>query len=215
MNPSAKVSQRSGWTGIPMFTRILFFLRRQPISAKSSRVDAFNTFSGLGQLKSYLLRRGRLICKFLLLPGLALSPLQLPAARVIEAGAIPFTAFLSKADFDQRYPGKELADLSQLEPGWYVIYAHESLSYYFGPVLLESTGQDYLAQLTQTVEKAVAQRPTIQDYRLELSYEPSHSSAPADAAAPDSRTRDPGTGAAGPPPPPPSIWTFFRRLFGF
>ena len=150
----------------------------------------------------------------LLLLGLVVSPLQLPAARVLEAGAIPFTAFLSKADFDQRYPGKELADLSQLDPGWYVIYEHESLSYYFGPVLLESTGQDYLTQLTATVEKAVAQRPTIQDYRLELSYEPSQSSAPADAPAPDASSREPGAGPAGPPPPPPSIWTFFRRLFG-
>lgn len=149
------------------------------------------------------------LCSLLLL---ALSPLALSAVRVIEAGAIPFTAFLSKADFDQRYPGKEVTELSQLKPGWYVIYQHESLSYYFGPVLLESAGQDYLAQLTSSVEDAVAQRPSIQDYRLELSYEPSQQNTPTGGAS----SSDPSGGYGSPPPPPkPSIWNFFRRLFGF
>jgi hypothetical protein len=151
------------------------------------------------------------LCALLLL---ALSPLELSAVRVIEAGAIPFTAFLAKADFDQRYPGQEVVDLSKLDPGWYVIYEHESLSYYFGPVLLESTGQDYLAQLTETLDEAVAQRPSIQDYRLELSYEPSQSSASSGATGSDASSGNPSGGYGSPPPPPPSIWSFFRRLFG-
>lgn len=145
-----------------------------------------------------------------------LLPLAASAVRVIEAGAIPFTAFLAKADFDQRYPGKEVEDLSTLEPGWYVIYEHEALSYYFGPVLLESTGQDYLAQLTETVEGAVALRPTIQDYRLELSYEPSQSSTSSGSANNPPNTQNPRAGSGSPQPAPqPSIWDFFRRLFGF
>lgn len=147
---------------------------------------------------------------------IVLFPLSLSAVRVIEAGAIPFTDFLSKADFDQRYPGEQVADLSTLEPGWYVIYEHESLSYYFGPVLLESTGQDYLAQLTETVEGALAQRPSIQDYRIKLSYEPSQSSAPSAANPNDPSSGNPSGSAGSPSPPPqPSIWNFFRRLFGF
>lgn len=148
-----------------------------------------------------------------LLPALLL-PLGASAARVIEAGAIPFTAFLSKADFDQRYPGKEVTDLSSLEPGWYVIYEHESLSYYFGPVLLESTGEDYLAQLTDTVEGAVAQRPSIEDYRLELSYEPSQTTNPSGSSGSQSNSGNPGSGTPQPAPKP-SIWDFFKRLFGF
>jgi len=159
MNYNRKVWQRPGWMGIPFFTRI-GLLRRYPVTAKSSRVDAFPESSGTGQLQTHRRQRCSSIRQIWVLLCLAWSPLQLPAARVIEAGAIPFTAFLSKADFDQRYPGQELTDLSQLDPGWYVIYQHESLSYYFGPVLLESTGQDYLTQLTQTVENAVAQRPS-------------------------------------------------------
>jgi len=143
-------------------------------------------------------------------------PLSASAARVIEAGAIPFTAFLAKADFDQRYPGKEVADPTNLEPGWYVIYEHESLSYYFGPVLLESTGRDYLAQLTETVEAAVAQRPSIQDYQLELSYEPSQSSGGSGAAENETSPSNPSAGSGTPQPAPkPSIWDFFKRLFGF
>lgn len=145
-----------------------------------------------------------------------LLPLSASAVRVIEAGAIPFTDFLSKADFDQRYAGEEVTDLSELEPGWYVIYEHESLSYYFGPVLLESTGQDYLEQLTETVESAVAQRPSIQDYRLELSYEPSQSSGSSGSTADDPSSGNPSSGTGSPQPPPePSIWGFFKRLFGF
>ncbi|MFU8847153.1 MAG: hypothetical protein ACNA77_00350 [Opitutales bacterium] len=154
----------------------------------------------------------RLACLLiLLLPFTA----NAAAVRVIEAGAIPFSAFLSKADFDQRYPGEEVADLSKLKPGWYIIYEHESLSYYFGPVLLESTGRDYLVQLTETVEAAVAQRPSIQDYRLELSYEPSQSSASPSEANTDPQSENPSGSRGNPPPPPPSIWNFFRRLFGF
>gem|GEM_PF-526375 len=134
--------------------------------------------------------------------------------RVIEEEAIPFTSFLSKADFDQRYPGEILSDAAALDPGWYVIYEHESLSYYFGPILLESTGKDYYQQLKLTVSEAVDQRPTIKDYRLELSYEPQ---APA-ANTPStdaSEVSDPAGGIGAPPPPKPSIFSFFKRLFGF
>lgn len=144
----------------------------------------------------------------------ALAPLAAAPVRVIEASAIPFTGFLSKADFDQRFPGKEVADLSTIDPGWYVIYEHESLSYYFGPILLQSTGEDYLAQLTEIVQEAVAQRPSIQDYRLELSYEPSQSSAPANPSGNGAESSSGGSGSPQPAPKP-SIWDFFRRLFGF
>lgn len=147
---------------------------------------------------------------------LCLVPHLAPAARIIEPGAIPFTGFLSKADFDQRYPGKEVIDLSTLELGWYVIYEHETLSYYFGPVLLEATGKDYLKQLTENVTAAVDQRPSIQDYRLELSYEPSQSSTPSGASGSPSNSGDPRTGSGSPQPAPkPSMWDLFKRIFGF
>jgi len=145
-----------------------------------------------------------------------LLPISLHAApvRVIEETAIPFLSFLSKADFDQRYPGEMLDDPARLDTGWYVIYQHEALNYYFGPILLESTGEDYLAKLTETVEAAVAQRPSIQDYRLELSYEPSAPSAGSSSAKPPAEPSIPNP-LPPQPEPKPSIWSFFKRIFGF
>lgn len=150
--------------------------------------------------------------KFFLFVLLSAS-LQAAPLRVIEETAIPFAGFLSKADFDQRYPGELIQDPAQLDTGWYVIYQHEALNYYFGPILLESTGEDYLAQLTETVAAAVAQRPSIQDYRLELSYEPSVSSAnsggepPAEPSVPNPLPPQ--------PEPKPSFWGFIKKIFGF
>lgn len=148
---------------------------------------------------------------------LVLLPLAASAARVIEASAIPVMAFLDKAAFDQRFPGSEIEDHSRLEPGWYVIYEHESLAYYFGPILLRSTGEDYLAELRATVAAAVAKRPSIQGYRLDLRYEPSD--AGAESGADTSGEPDNSEAAATPPPPPPpppsGFWGFIRKIFGF
>lgn len=145
-----------------------------------------------------------------------LLPLALHAApvRVIEEMAIPFMGFLAKADFDQRYPGEFFDDASKLDSGWYVIYQHESLNYYFGPILLESIGEDYLDQLTETVEAAVAERPSIQAYRLELSYEPSVARSDSTSAEPPS---EPSIPNPLPPqePPKPSFWSFVKKIFGF
>lgn len=136
--------------------------------------------------------------------------------RVIEEEAIPFTRFLSKADFDQRYPGTILDGPSKLDTGWYVIYEHESLSYYFGPILLESTGQDYFEQLEATVGEAVDQRPTIEGYRLELSFEPNASSSSSTAPTNPPTEESPASSAGTPQPAPKSsIFDVIKRWFGF
>ena len=130
--------------------------------------------------------------------------------RMIEESAISYTGFLSKARFDQRFPGQIKPGPAELDSGWYVIYEHESLSYYFGPILLESTGQDYLAQLTQTVDAAVQQRPSITDYRLELSFEPTTSGSQEGGSE---QSDSEGNGGS-PPPPPSSFWILLRSIFG-
>lgn len=137
--------------------------------------------------------------------------------RVISESAIPYAGFLSKANFDQRFPGEMKPGPGDLDTGWYVIYEHESLSYYFGPILLESTGEDYLAQLTRTVESAVQQRPTITDYRLELSYEPSESSSRESSRGSEANESS-QSGSSSPPPtqtPSLDIWSLVRGIFGF
>ena len=132
-----------------------------------------------------------------------------PGIRVIEEFAIPYSGFLSKAAFDQRFPGEFKSEPAKLDRGWYVIYEHQRLNYYFGPILLESTGEDYLAQLTATVETAVAQRPSITDYRLALSYEPSLQSSSPEGKEPSSVDRTP------PPEPPSGLWGLIKRIFSF
>lgn len=152
--------------------------------------------------------------------GMAAGLISLTVAaapiRVIDETAIPFTAFLSKSDFDQRYPGTFFDDASKLNSGWYVIYEHESLNYHFGPILLESIGQDYLDQLTESVEAAVAERPSIEGYRLELSYEPSAARA---NDATQSNSENGNSSTVNPPPPQPEsksgFWGLLRRIFGF
>ena len=142
---------------------------------------------------------------FLILPVL----LQATPIRVIDETAIPFAGFLAKVDFDQRYPGERFDDPAKLDAGWYVIYEHESLNYYFGPILLESIGKDYLDQLSERVEAAVTQRPSIQNYRIELSYQPNISSS-------DSKP-SPSTQGPLPPQKPPksSFWSFVKNIFGY
>jgi len=135
--------------------------------------------------------------------------------RVIEESAISYAGFLSKANFDQRFPGQIKPSSADLDSGWYVIYEHESLSYYFGPILLESTGQDYLAQLRETVEAAVQQRPTITDYRLELSFEPTTSRS-EESETDSGESTNPGRGYGSPTPPQSfDFWSLVRRVFGF
>lgn len=135
--------------------------------------------------------------------------------RVIEESAISYTGFLSKARFDQRFPGQIKPSSADLDSGWYVIYEHESLSYYFGPILLESTGQDYLAQLRETVEAAVQQRPTITDYRLELSFEPTTSRS-EESETDSGESTNPERGYGSPTPPQSfDFWNLVRRVFGF
>lgn len=145
----------------------------------------------------------------LLVSSLGLRAQAAESIRVIEATAIPYLRFLSKPDFDARYPGELLPERSQLEPGWYVVYQHQALNYYFGPILLQVTGEDYRSQLQAVVASAVAQRPSIQDYELALRYEPESKpvAEPSPSASPSSDT--------GATPPPPSLWNWVRRIFGF
>ncbi len=132
--------------------------------------------------------------------------------RVMPEEAIPFTSFLEKAEFDRRFPGERVASAEELEPGWYVTYEHESLSYYFGPILLESTGRDYRLELESIVDEAVARRPSITGYTIDLRYEPTVVREDGSGKAPDS--------ASGPPMPPQpkssfNLFDMIRRIFGF
>lgn len=164
------------------------------------------------------LRLHSLLLLFLLFPFLVQAD---SGIRVIDESAIPYMEFLSKKEFDQRFPGQIKSERANLESGWYVIYSHESLNYYFGPILLESTGRDYLGQLKKTVEAAVEQRPDIQGFQLALSHEPSTgmSESSGNSSNPDDGAEEKvgaGNGESpGEAPQPSGVWGFIRRIFGF
>ena len=137
--------------------------------------------------------------------------------RVIEEAAIPYTGFLSKADFDQRFPGTTFDDQGKVQSGWYVVYQHQALNYCFGPMALESTGRDYLVQLRSIVDEVVRERPSIQDYSLELKQLPAvlgeGASSGSDAQSNES-SQNGESGINQPEAPPSRIWGFIKRLFG-
>ena len=156
---------------------------------------------------------------FLLFQHLTFAQVDL-GIRVIDESAISYMEFLSKRAFDQRFPGQIKSGPADLESGWYVIYTHENLNYYFGPILLESTGQDYLMQLTKIVDAAVEQRPEIEGYQLLLNYEPS-----VDFFGDSGNSTDSGGDTEGSngmiseeqpieTPQPSGFWGFIRRIFG-
>lgn len=140
--------------------------------------------------------------------------------RVIDESAISYMEFLTKKEFDQRFPGQIKSDPADLVSGWYVIYTHENLNYYFGPILLESTGQDYLMQLTRIVDAAVEQRPEIQGYELLLDYEPSADffgdSGDSSGLGDDTKgsNGEVNREQPGETPQPSGFWGFIRRIFG-
>jgi hypothetical protein len=138
------------------------------------------------------------------------------SVRVIDETAIPYTGFLRKAEFDQRFPGETLAKSDTVKSGWYVLYSQESLQYLFGPMSLQSTSQDYLDQLREIVKGAIAQRPEISDYTLQLLKTPFDINNLPDAT--ESSKDEPDPEASKPmqtPPPSNGFWGMVKRLFGF
>ena len=138
------------------------------------------------------------------------------SVRVIDESAIPYSGFLRKAEFDQRFPGETYSNSQSIDLGWYVLYSQASLQYLFGPISLQSTGQDYLDQLKGIVEEAVEQRPEISDYSLRLIKTPFDlENLPKTVENNDEEfSQDAGTP---PPPSPPSMgfWGMIKRWFGF
>jgi hypothetical protein len=131
--------------------------------------------------------------------------------RLLPPQAIAFSEFLSKAEFDQRFPGEAVSDPATVRQGWYVRYQHESLEYWFGPLRFAATAEDYATSLRRIVAEAVAQRPELASHSITvLALPTSEAASPNDPAepVPEEPVADNGV----PPPPPPEPW--WQRLLG-
>ena len=128
--------------------------------------------------------------------------------RQMPIEAIPYTGFLSKADFDERFPGELRESAAALPRGWYVTYQHEALVYWFGPVRFRSTAEDYEAQLRGIVDAATRERPDLQGYTIAVREAPvaDQSAQPELGSPPEARS--PSSPPSEPEPP-----SFLERLF--
>ncbi len=136
-----------------------------------------------------------------------------PLLRLLPPEAIAFSEFLRKAEFDQRFQGEAISDLSTVPQGWYVRYQHESLEYWFGPLRFAATAEDYATSLRRIVAEAVAQRPELANHTITVVSLPTKESVNANAndpldPVPEESVADSGTAS----PPPPKPW--WQRLLG-
>ena len=146
------------------------------------------------------------------------SFISLPLAasiRILEETAIPYTRFLSKAEFDQRFPGEVHRDGTGLAAGWYIFYSQESLRYLFGPVALRATGQDYLGELRTILADVVDQRPALSDHTLRLVQMPYDLDIISGQRAETSRDSSEPKAEEQKKPESSGFWGLLKRLFGF
>lgn len=167
----------------------------------------------------YSFAMNRMLNRLLLL--LVLCSTAVAQVRVIDEVAIPYAGFLSKVDFDARFPGELLEEATLLKAGWYVVYQHEALNYHFGPITLESVGQDYERQLRGIVSDAVAQRPDLEGYSIDLKQAPFEAAQELADESPElEQPQEKSTEETEPAQPEPvekpfSLWGWVKGLFGF
>jgi hypothetical protein len=154
----------------------------------------------------------RLLLALVLLPLLVGLGLAHGGPRLLPPEAIAFSGFLSKAEFDERFPGRIIEDTATLPQGWYVRYQHEALVYLFGPVRFAATAEDYAASLRRIVSDAVRQRPELANHEIAVIALPDDTDSDTSPSRPDSEPRDSRAGGPPQPPPPPEPW--WQRLLG-
>lgn len=79
----------------------------------------------------------RCVFRFSLAPLLALALLpagSLAQSRILPVEAIEASGIMRADAFEAAYPGIPASAESLGVPGYFVVYAHEALRYYFGPV---------------------------------------------------------------------------------
>ncbi|MCC5804979.1 MAG: hypothetical protein JJU00_01505 [Opitutales bacterium] len=116
--------------------------------------------------------------------------------RVLPVEAIDASATMRAADFNEAFPGVRATPDVLGVPGYFVVYEHENLRYYFGPVNGFGEARVWEDRLLAIRGDVVAQRPALATSRVYLyrfDYERSRawsarhetSEAPPESAAGD------------------------------
>ena len=100
-------------------------------------------------------------------------------SRILPTRAINYTRYLSKQDFDSIFPGTILqSGKTPQEPGYYVVYQHEKIIYYFGPESSEIAAELYLEDLDNVVDLVKTKRASLQSAKIDIQKFPKDLSTP-------------------------------------
>ncbi len=118
--------------------------------------------------------------------------------RVLPVEAIDASATMRAADFHEAFPGVKASPEVLGVPGYFVVYEHENLRYYFGPVNGFGEARVWEDRLLAIREEVVAQRPALATSRVYLyrfNYENSRAWSARHDEAPPSPQDDDGAEA--------------------
>ena len=105
-------------------------------------------------------------------------------SRQLPLRSINYMSYFNKAEFDERFPGKPIKDKQPTEKGYYVVYHHESLVYYFGPDELKVIAEMYKRELDRVVGVVKGKRESLMSAKTYIVK------LPADAAHAPSLEKD-------------------------
>jgi len=98
-----------------------------------------------------------------------LLPLVTQARQVIlPVEAIESSRYLSAEAFKTTFPGINIDGTLPDEPGWYIHYKHEFLSYFFGPIKQESDANIYKLSLEEIHKLVATKRPSLESGAIRL-----------------------------------------------
>lgn len=126
--------------------------------------------------------------------GLVFPALLNAQAKQIPLDALNYIHFLKKADFDARFPGVALAaNTRPTSEGYYIVYTHESLTYYFGPTEDTIIAEVYKQELDRIVAEVQSMRSHLDSARTYLIQIPEERSTPSEKTntPPEQSTEEP------------------------
>lgn len=154
----------------------------------------------------------------ILLPLTSLTLLD-ASSRILPTRAINYTRYLNKQDFDSMFPGTVLkpGETPQAS-GYYVVYQHENLIYYFGPETSEIAAELYLEDLDKVVGMVQSKRATLQSAITDIQKFPRDITPPQTNASNNSHPDHPNVPnnpSRQPSEPPTPWWEKVLKIFGF
>ena len=148
-------------------------------------------------------------------------------SRILPTRAISYTRYLNKADFDQMFPGTPIEPgKTPQAAGFYVVYHHESLIYYFGPEPKEWAAELYLKDLEEVVAIVTVKRPELKSAHTYIQKFPqdiaasgstangSPSSKDSSESSSEQKESSPSPSSTPAPPSPPQPEPWWKKLLG-